>query len=221
MGNRICVIELQSKNSVLIVNVYLPSRKYVKKDSLTGDPNEYEAVLAQLQEIIHTYEGTHNLLCGDMIASLTRRQGNPQDQLLYNFVHQMNLTSYQGGSPTFFHENGKDKSEIDYIFTRSSQLMSETTSVMQKDPQNLSDHTSLHITLKTVFEINTPQKVTISVKSKWHACNVQLYKETVKNSLRNSFGMTVFMIFNVRSVIFVNADEPGEIGNLLDSLMRH
>ena len=121
---------------------------------------------------------------------LTRRQGNPQDQLLYNFVHQMNLTFYQGGSPTFFHENGKDKSEIDYIFTKSSQdLISETTSVMQKDPLNLSDHTSLHITLKTVFEINTPQKVTISVKPKWHTYNVQLYKETVKNSLRNFFGM--------------------------------
>ena len=56
--------------------------------------------------------------------------------------------SYQAGSPTFFHENGKDKSEIDYILIKAdSDLISEPTTVMQKDPVNLSDHTSLGITL--------------------------------------------------------------------------
>lgn len=189
-GNRICVIELQSKTPTLIVNVYLPSRKYVKKDSSTGDPDEYEAVLAQVQEIIQTYEGSHSiLLCGDMNASLKRRQGNPQDQLLFDFVNQMNLISYQSGSPTFFHDNGKDKSEIDYILTSSSEdLISEPTSVMQKDPINLSDHTSLQISLQMDFETSPSQKLTITVKPKWLTCNVRLYKETVRNNLRSSFG---------------------------------
>lgn len=34
-GNRICVIEVQASSPVLIITIYLPSRKYVKKDSST------------------------------------------------------------------------------------------------------------------------------------------------------------------------------------------
>ena len=41
-GNRICIIEVQAGSPVLITCVYLPSRKYVKKDSSTEDPMEYK-----------------------------------------------------------------------------------------------------------------------------------------------------------------------------------
>ena len=47
------------------------------------------STLDQLQEIIHAYENTHNiLLCGDMNSSLLKRHGNPQDQMLHDFVLQ-------------------------------------------------------------------------------------------------------------------------------------
>ena len=183
-------IEVQASSPVLIIGVYLPSRKYVKKDSSTEDPMEYEAVLAQLKEILCTYEDTHNIfLCGDMNVSLVRRHGNPQDQLLSDFVSQLELVSYQDGSPTFFHENGKDKSEIDYILTKAdSNLISEPTTVMQKDPVNLSDHTSLGITLMVSTKSSCSQRATVSVKPKWNTCNVGLYREAVRNNLRKSFG---------------------------------
>ena len=74
-GNRICAVEILSDPPVLIMSVYLPSRKYVAKKSQTADPFEYETVLAQLSEIISTYQTSHEIIvCGDMNASLQQRQ---------------------------------------------------------------------------------------------------------------------------------------------------
>lgn len=90
--------------------------------------------------------------------------------------------------PTFFHENGKDKSEIDYILTKANpKLIFEPPTDMQKDPVNLSGHTSLSITL-AVAANSSPKGVTVSVNPKWITCNIGLYKETARNNLRKSFG---------------------------------
>ena len=140
------MIEICAINPLLVISVYLPSRKYVRKDSSTGDPSEFESILAQLAEIIKTYESSHNIvLCGDMNSSLLKRQGNERDQMLSHFTKAMNLHSYQQGLPTFFHENGKDTSEIDYIFTKARNLIiSKPTIVKEKNSLNLSDHTHLY-----------------------------------------------------------------------------
>ena len=102
-GNRVCVIEVQAENPLLVICAYLPSRKYVKKVSSSGDITEFMSTLDQLQEIIHAYENTHNiLLCGDMNSSLLKRHGNPQDQMPHDFVLLVGLASHQDGTPTFF-----------------------------------------------------------------------------------------------------------------------
>ena len=187
--SRVSVIEICAINPLLVISVYLPSRKYVRKDSSTGDPSEFESILAQLAEIIQTYESSHNIvLCGDMNSSLRKRQGNDRDQMLSHFTKAMNLHSYQQGFPTFFHENGKDTSKIDYIFTKARNLIiSKPTIVKEKNSLNLSDHTHLEIELKFDYETATPQNITIPVKPKWQTCNVQLYRKTVEEGLRESF----------------------------------
>ena len=44
------------------------------------------STLDQLQEIIHAYENTHNiLLCGDINSSLLKRHGNPKAQMLHEY----------------------------------------------------------------------------------------------------------------------------------------
>ena len=89
-GNRVCVIEVQAENLILVICAYLPSRKYLKKDSSSGDPIEFMSTLDQLQDIIQAYENTNTiLLCGDMNSSLLKRHGNPQDQMLHDFVLQL------------------------------------------------------------------------------------------------------------------------------------
>ena len=93
------MIEVQAENPHLVIIVCLPSRKYVKKDSSNGDPTEFISTLDQVQEIISAYENTHDiLLCGGMNSSLVKLHGNSQDQLLSEFVLQMQLSSYHDGT---------------------------------------------------------------------------------------------------------------------------
>ena len=188
-GNRVCVIEIQSERPLLVISAYLPSRKYIKKDSAVGDPTEFISTLDQLNEIIHTYESTHSIiLCGDMNSSLLKRHGNQQDQMLTDFVSKSQLGHFQSGTSTFFHENNKDESEIDYIFTNCDQnLILKPTTVAERNHLNLSDHTLLSIDIKMNFEAQSVKKIKISVRPKWASCNVHLYKETVRRWIRNSF----------------------------------
>ena len=54
------------------------------------------STLDQLQEIIHAYENMHNiLLCGDKNSLLLKRHGNPQDQMLYEVLLQLGLSSHK------------------------------------------------------------------------------------------------------------------------------
>ena len=143
-GSRVSVIEICAINPLLVISVYLPSRKYVRKDSSTGDPSEFESILAQLAEIIQTYESSQNIvLCGDMNSSLLKRQGNDRDQMLSHFTKAMNLHSYQQGVPTFFHENGKDTLELDYIFTKAPNLSISIKPTIVKEKTHLISPTIL------------------------------------------------------------------------------
>ena len=154
-GNRVCVIEVQAENPILVICTYLPSRKYLKKDSSSGDPTEFMSTLDQLQEIIQAYENTNTiLLCGDIISSLLKRHGNPQDQMLHDFVLQLELSSHQGGTPTFFHGNGRDNSEVDYLLTKCEQnMILKPTTVAENSSSNLFDHTMLSGDIKWTLNL--------------------------------------------------------------------
>ena len=171
------------------MSVYLPSRKYVAKKSQTADPFEYETVLPQLSEIISTYQTSHEIiLCGDMNASLQQRQGNKQDQSLAIFLQATDLKSHQSGKPTFFHGNGKDVSEIDYIFTKGAHsILQLPISVEDKPPHNLSDHTMLTGKLSITYRLRQKNLLTIPVKPNWHKCNQYLFQESVRIQIQQSF----------------------------------
>lgn len=151
-GNRVCAVEVQCDPPLLVVSTYLPSRKYVTKNSTSADPFEYETVLAKLSEIISIYQFSHEIIiCGDMNASLQQRLGNKQDQALISFVRSLDLKSYQSGKPTFFHENGRDTSEIDYIFTKShSVIINCPTIIEDRHPLNLSAIHCCHLNCMSV-----------------------------------------------------------------------
>ena len=204
------MVEVQTENPLLVICAYLPSRKYVKKDSSTGDPIEFMSTLDQLQEIIHAYENTHNiLLCGDMNSSLLKRHGNPQDQKLSDFVSQLGLSSHQDGTSTFFHGNGRDDSETDYILTKCEQnLILKPTTVAENSSSKLSDHTTLSMDIKMDFESQNPQKIKISVRPKWSSFDVQLYKEAVRKWIITSFhnDQTTDSIFDIHCQIRMLTD---------------
>ena len=123
------------------------------------------------------------ILCGDMNSSLQIRRENEQDQKLCNFIQEMHLTSPKDAAPTFFHENGKDTSTIDYILTKFHQLsVTRNTTVREKDPLNLSDHTALELEIDFDFNTRSPKKISISVNPKLQSCDVH---RGIRNSLQS------------------------------------
>ena len=188
-GNRICAVAVQSEPPLLVVSTFFPSRKYVTKNSTSADPFEYESVLTQLNQIVSTYQFSHEIIiCGDMNASLQLRLGNKQDQAFTSFIRSLDLKSYQTGKPTFFHENGRDTSEIDYILTKChSAVIQSPITVEDKQPLNLSDHTLLSTKLCISYSIKHKESEIVPVKPKWHKRNLGLFKETVHTLIHQSF----------------------------------
>lgn len=147
------------------------------------------SVLAQLNEIVSTYQPLHEIIiCGDMNASIMQRHGNKQDQALASFLQSLDLKSYQNGKPTFFHENGRDSSEIDYILTKChSTIFQGPTKVVGKHPLNLSDHVLVSANLNVRHCTKKIDSVSIHVKPKWHKCDLDLFKESVRTHIQQSF----------------------------------
>ena len=78
--------------------------------------DDFDAILLELQEILDKFSNSHAvILPGDMNSSLLSRENNDQDKKLPNFCSRKGITSLQHGVPTFYHVNGKDVAEIDYI----------------------------------------------------------------------------------------------------------
>ena len=112
-GNtRIQVLELKhSCTTFAIVNCYMPCR-----NSRTG-ATDYDDALDALGEILTKYRDTHHiLLAGDFNSSLTRNPANQQDKKLKQFIKDHSIhTDIRTDMPTFYHHNGKDHAQIDYI----------------------------------------------------------------------------------------------------------
>ena len=85
------------------------------------------------------------------------------------FLQATDLKSHQSGKPTFFHGNGKDVSEIDYIFTKGAHsILQLPITVVDKPPHNLSDHTMLTGKLSITYRLR--QKNLLSD----HSCKTKL-----------------------------------------------
>ena len=196
-GNtRIQVLELKSDGTkFLIVNCYMPCR-----NSKTGI-TDYDDALDTLGEILTKYSDTHNiLLAGDFNASLTRQPENQHDKKLKRFIKEHNIhTSTNTNTPTFYHHNGKDHAQIDYIFylptnTEAEKTHTFHTQIHPVHPINTSDHTvitakiSLYTNISretnTNKESNKPEPT--FQKPRWTKCDTLLYKNTVENLLKDA-----------------------------------
>ena len=151
-NSRIQAMELKTKNTkMIIVNVYMPCRN--SRSSST----DFTETLDMIREIISKYRNTHSIvLLGDFNSSLTRTPENPQDRKLKDFLKDQNILAntmlFQQEAPTFFHHNGKDNAQIDYIiciqsYLKSNTLNSEPTKIHAMHPLNTSDHTAISTNL--------------------------------------------------------------------------
>lgn len=137
-----------------------------------------------LFKIVTEYKDTHIItIGGDLNGSLHRHPENDHDKALKNFTTELQLTTPDNypRSPTFFHHNGKSKSQIDYFLILQHQKNAALTEVKHhgNQPLNTSDHILTEGKIK-VEKILKPKKkprtpaTTTYPKPKWEKCDEEV-----------------------------------------------
>ncbi|WAR28896.1 LOW QUALITY PROTEIN: LORF2-like protein, partial [Mya arenaria] len=121
----------------------------------------------------------------DFNTSLHRNKPNPEDRLLEAFLRETALTPDESypENPTFFHHNGRDTAQIDYIFTN---LENTTIRIKEHESTNTSDHTLVLCSVPCTLSNNhSNKKLTNSNlrKPKWHKCHKSTYQNVTENLL--------------------------------------
>ncbi|MES9884558.1 MAG: reverse transcriptase family protein [Sedimenticola sp.] len=180
-SNRIIITEIVSEPLICLCNVYMPSRN-------SRGNYSYKETLEELEEIITKYEQTHAIIViGDMNASLATRAGNVHDKMFNQLCMDKKLSSLQVGTPTFYHENGRDCAELDYILCcNKARLIVEHVWVEtdEKSSSNTSDHKAVAAVLKVRVKPNEKKTVMQKTKPKWDKCSKPDYLEYIENTLR-------------------------------------
>ena len=102
------------------------------------------------------YEETHTIVfCGDMNGTLVKERNNSHDKKLMNFIKNNKLNVHQEmvthSTPTFYHNDGKSTSQIDYIFSNNDII--DTTIVMEHYMAQM-DSTQEHLVRYTKFVLS-------------------------------------------------------------------
>ena len=188
-GERFAVIEVFG--SLCIINVYLTAR---------GTPNsdtEFQEQLAEITEIITKFRTTHEIiLLGDLNASLHRNKNIKRDQIFRNFCKSLQLCNPLEGNPvqTFFHNNQKDTSQIDYILASKTNIVNNLF-VVHRDPTNTSSHdpvcAELTVLRKDSLQMQTAVENSVldansAPKICWKDVDTTKYSEQVSVKLADS-----------------------------------
>jgi len=170
-SGRIICIEINIANQkICCINLYMPAR---------GKPDaeaEFAEVLDEVEEIVKKYGKSHSIIImGDLNASLNRDPPYQRDKILKKFCHQMRISTDVKENTTFYHHNGKDTSQIDYIFIVEDKEEVVGLQSMQTPDEisaiNVSDHEPVFSTVK-LFASDKPSKTndTNSKKSAVSRC---------------------------------------------------
>ena len=130
-----------------------------------GATDDFDAILLELQEILDKFSNSHAvILLGDMSSLLLCRENNDQDKKLLSFCSRNGLASLQHGVLTFYHVNGKDMAEIDYILLKEkAKFLANTMEVESYTDSNVPVYTILKIRIMK----KTQKPVTVKLKPKW------------------------------------------------------
>ena len=179
-GNRIVGIRLNTTPPILILCVYLPCRGNSNTDL-------FQETLDELSEIIEKYKNKANILLGgDMNASL--RRDSAQDRQFKCFLNEndMKVPPKCTNSATFFHFNGKDTSQIDYVL-ESISMINEYVN-FEREALNTPTHDPKLVRFSCNLEDKTQNTgVNHTKRIKWNKIDKQEYKYRGKitNSARN------------------------------------
>ncbi|CAC5425418.1 unnamed protein product [Mytilus coruscus] len=180
-NERVIAILISSDVDVCLINVYMPT---MDKDS----SYEYGECLDLIHNIATKYLNTHAIiLCGDLNGTILQTRNNKHDQLLKEFIQELNFTADKDKSDrqTFFHHSGQSSSQIDYIFSSKENLIKKYT-IWNNSSSNVSAHVPVSVTTNIIIPtgVNKANKEIHTVhKLQWDQTDLPLYIKSVQNEI--------------------------------------
>ena len=144
---RIICIELEEPQSMLcLICVYLPCRGRASSGEL-----DFQESLDIIREIYTKYWDSHTIiLMGDLNASVTKEDPNARDKALLKFCHELSISVEVPKQETFFHVNGRDTNQSDYILLQSTKT-NRCKTYLQLGYEELGTNVSDHIPVLMKF----------------------------------------------------------------------
>ena len=112
MGNEgKLAIELDFDSKIYLINTYLPTNKHASEYA-------YSECLDVLHDILSRYGQSHQIvLCDDLNGTLLPTRNNKHVN-----EHLLSTSGHSSVKPTFYHFNGTDTYQTDYILTNEVDL---------------------------------------------------------------------------------------------------
>ena len=181
-GNgRIIGIKLNLSTPILLLCVYMPCRgSYTNAD--------YNESVDAIAEILEKYSNCKTIIAGDYNINLN--VSNTRSSNMIQLIAEKNLIFNKKQKSTFFHHDGKSRSQIDFI-THSQELNETEFEILERSALN----SSTHIPVLSRFSTKTCQKAypnkekinetQTSRRLKWSKCDTEVYNKHLTTILRH------------------------------------
>ncbi|VDI12916.1 Hypothetical predicted protein [Mytilus galloprovincialis] len=181
-NNRIQCIEINGDPNLIVISVYLPCK------GSTNSQTEFQECIDLLNEILTTYELTHQIIIGgDFNEEIFGSNDSIRQKYIVSFMDEHCLSTKDIGK-TFISANGSDCTAIDYILFQETFKESIINIKKCEFTGNVSDHYPLLLSLD--FEItkssNTKTEFNPKMKVKWDKADLSKYTEIINEGLITS-----------------------------------
>ena len=185
-GSRLAAIAIYTASvPICLIGAYMPARG---RDNST---NEFSSTCDEIREITLKYSSHKIILIGDLNGSLHREPPNSQDKILMNTLKELDVhlpDTYPVG-PTFFHNDGTNNSQIDYILQGTAGLI-HSVRIAEHSPLNTSDHTLVEAILMEQLRVGPPPKAkpvtNLHRKPNWKKCDLVKYETEILKAIKTS-----------------------------------
>lgn len=185
----ICIEIIYSTAKLCLVCAYLPCR-----GRSTESETQFCDALDAIREIYIKYNETHTIiLMGDLNASITRQIPSSRDRTFLVFCRDLSISTLVPKIDTFFHVNGKDSLQSDYILIREefSDLITRHVTLGYEDlTSNVSDHVPVLAELSSdslqyireTASSTKPKDVPVHPRLDWLKMDIVKYRSMTESS---------------------------------------
>ena len=201
----ICLEVTTTSDKFCLICAYMPCR-----GRGTNSEADFHETLDTLHEIYTKYHDSYTIvLMGDLNGSITKVNPNARDVSLTNFCIDHNINVDVPRKDTFFHVNGKDSNQSDYILFRRDATLKYTNYITlgyNSFPTNVSDHVPVQVCMD------------VRLKVKRSKPKVSAYQQRINWSKIDTVNYNNITVSSTVSAIKDNHELSLAVDNLIDRL---